>query len=169
MILTCSSVNICWLGPWEQLKVWQVGARSVSKTGIIWGQTEETVASQPLPKGRSDWNHPGGSFLRFRKRIRNPVLILGDTEEALPRWLSGKESVCQDRICKGHRFQPWVGKISGGRNGNPLQYSCLENPMDRGAWWATVYEVTKSQTHWAHVAERRPQDIHSNYMFSVLI
>ena len=31
-------------------------------------------------------------------------------------------------------------------NGNPLQYSCLENPMDRGAWWATVHGVTKSQT-----------------------
>ena len=31
-------------------------------------------------------------------------------------------------------------------NGNPLQYSCLENPMDRGAWWATVHRVTKSQT-----------------------
>ena len=31
-------------------------------------------------------------------------------------------------------------------HGNPLQYSCLENPMDRGAWWATAREVTKSQT-----------------------
>ena len=31
-------------------------------------------------------------------------------------------------------------------NGNPLQYSCLENPMDRGAWWATVHGVAKSQT-----------------------
>ena len=35
-------------------------------------------------------------------------------------------------------FYPWVGKIPGEGNGNPLQYSCLENPMDRGAWWATV-------------------------------
>ena len=34
----------------------------------------------------------------------------------------------------------------GERNGTPLQYSCLENPMDRGAWWAAVYGVTKSQT-----------------------
>ena len=33
-----------------------------------------------------------------------------------------------------------------GDNGNPLQYSCLESPMDRGAWWATVHGVTKSQT-----------------------
>ena len=34
----------------------------------------------------------------------------------------------------------------GGGHGNPLQYSCLENPMDRGAWWATVHRVAKSRT-----------------------
>ena len=33
-----------------------------------------------------------------------------------------------------------------GGNGNPLQHSCLENPMDRGAWWATIQEATKSRT-----------------------
>ena len=36
--------------------------------------------------------------------------------------------------------------IIGEGNGNPLQYSCLGNPMDKGAWWATVHGVTKSQT-----------------------
>ena len=35
---------------------------------------------------------------------------------------------------------------TGDGNGNPLQYSCLENPMDRGAWWAAVHGVVKSQT-----------------------
>ena len=39
-----------------------------------------------------------------------------------------------------------IGRSPGEGNGNPLQYSCLENPMDRGAWWATVHWVTKSQT-----------------------
>ena len=45
-----------------------------------------------------------------------------------------------------------AGSIPGSRrspgegNGNPVQYACLESPMDRGAWWATVHEVTKSQT-----------------------
>ena len=38
------------------------------------------------------------------------------------------------------------GRSPGGGNGNPLQYSCLENPMDRGAWLATAHGVTKSQT-----------------------
>ena len=43
-------------------------------------------------------------------------------------------------------FDPWVGKIPWSRKCNPLLYSCLENPMDRGAWWATVHGVAKSQT-----------------------
>ena len=38
------------------------------------------------------------------------------------------------------------GLIPGGGNSNPLQYSCLENPMDRGAWWATLHRAAKSQT-----------------------
>ena len=41
---------------------------------------------------------------------------------------------------------PGWGRSLGEGNGNPLQYSCLENPMDRGAWWATVNGVTKSWT-----------------------
>ena len=41
---------------------------------------------------------------------------------------------------------PWSGRSPGRGHDNPLQYSCLENPMDRGAWWATVHRVTKSQT-----------------------
>ena len=41
---------------------------------------------------------------------------------------------------------PGLGRSPGGGNGNPLQYSGLENPIDRGAWWATVYGVAKSWT-----------------------
>ena len=41
---------------------------------------------------------------------------------------------------------PGSGRSPGGGNGNPLQYFCLENPMDRGAWWATVLGVAKTQT-----------------------
>ena len=38
---------------------------------------------------------------------------------------------------------PGLGKSPGGGRGNPLQYSCLENPMDRGAWWAIVHRVAR--------------------------
>ena len=41
---------------------------------------------------------------------------------------------------------PGEGKSPGGGDGNTLQHSCLENPMDRGVWWATVHGVTKSRT-----------------------
>ena len=41
---------------------------------------------------------------------------------------------------------PGLGRSPGEGNGNPLQYSCLENSMDGGAWWATVHGVSKSQT-----------------------
>ena len=57
----------------------------------------------------------------FRKRIS--------------RWHTGKESACQCRRCKRCRFIPGSGWSAGVGNGNPLQYSCLEYSMDRGAWW----------------------------------
>ena len=47
-----------------------------------------------------------------------------------------------------------LGRCPGGRKGNPTQYSFLENPMDKGAWWATVHGVAKSQVQlsdWAHL------------------
>ena len=43
-------------------------------------------------------------------------------------------------------FNPESGRCPRGRNGNSLQHACLENPMDRGTWRATIHEVTKSQT-----------------------
>ena len=48
--------------------------------------------------------------------------------------------------CGRPGFSPWVGKILWRRKGTLFQYSCLENPMDRGACWATVHGVAKSQT-----------------------
>ena len=42
-------------------------------------------------------------------------------------------------------FIPGLGRSPGEGNGNPLQYSCLENPTDRGTWWATVQKVAKSR------------------------
>ena len=55
----------------------------------------------------------------------------------LPKWLF---------LCIIRDLIPWLGKSSGGRNGNPLQYSCLENPMDRGASWATAHGIAWSWT-----------------------
>ena len=48
---------------------------------------------------------------------------------------------------------PWLGRSPGGGHGNPLQYSCQKNPMDRGAWRATVHWIAKSQTNEVKVAQ----------------
>ena len=55
----------------------------------------------------------------------------------------GKESACNAGDLGS---VPGVGRSPGGGHGNPLQDSCLDNHMDRGVWWATVHEITKSQT-----------------------
>ena len=47
---------------------------------------------------------------------------------------------------RGKGSIPGSGRSPGGGHGNPLQYSCLENSMDRGAWWATVHRVAESDT-----------------------
>ena len=57
-----------------------------------------------------------------------------------------KESACNARDSRDTGSIPGSGRFHGGGNGNPLQYFCLENPMDRGPWQATVHRVTKSQT-----------------------
>ena len=64
----------------------------------------------------------------------------------------GKESACN----AGDRGSiPVLGRSPGGAHGNPLQYSCLENPMNRGAWWATVHGVAKSWTRLSVSTARR--------------
>ena len=57
---------------------------------------------------------------------------------------SGKELPANGEAIGGAGLFPESGKSPGGGNGNPLQYSCLENPMNRGDWWATVRRVPKS-------------------------
>ena len=62
-----------------------------------------------------------------------------------PSSAGGKQPACQ--VVRGADLIPGLGKPPGGGNGNPLQSFCLENPMDRGAWWATVHGMAKSRTH----------------------
>ena len=53
---------------------------------------------------------------------------------------------------------PGLGRTPGEGSGNPLQYFCLGNPMDKGAWWATVCEVTKS---WIRLSDQTTTTVHS--------
>ena len=64
--------------------------------------------------------------------------------DGFPGRATGEEFTCQCRRLERCRFNPWKFPVGG--HSNPLQYSCLENPVDRGAWWATVHGVWKSRT-----------------------
>ena len=63
----------------------------------------------------------------------------------LPRWLSGTDSACQCRSCRDAGSSPGSGRslLRGGGNGRPTQHSCLDNPMDRGAWCTTFRRVAE--------------------------
>ena len=57
---------------------------------------------------------------------------------------------------------PGWGRSPGGGHGNPLQYSCLENPMDRGAWCATVHRVAKRHDRATQQQQQKLEDGHKN-------
>jgi len=79
-------------------------------------------------------------FSQWRRRGKAQAKEMGFPGDA-----SSKEPACQSRR-QEIQFDPWVGRSLGGQHGNPLRYSCLENPMDRGARQVTVHRVTQSRT-----------------------
>ena len=76
-------------------------------------------------------------------------LTIGLGELWFSQWLSSKESACN---AGDAGWIPGSGRWLGGGNGNLHQYSCLENPMDREAWWATVHRAAKNQTWLKHLS-----------------
>ena len=74
--------------------------------------------------------------------LRDSAILCGYME-GLPQWLSGKESACNAGVAG---LIPGSGRFPGGGHGNPLQHSCLENPMDREVWQDTGRGVTESDT-----------------------
>ena len=84
----------------------------------------------------------------FRWRNVNHLQKRGETRKC---WASQVEPVVKNSPASVGRIRDvglitGLGRSPGGENGNPLQYSCLENSMDKGAWRATIHGVTKSQT-----------------------
>ena len=71
-----------------------------------------------------------------------PSIILG---QGFPGGTSGKESSANAGNARNAGSIPWSGRSAAGGNGYPLQYSCLENPIDRVAWRATVHRVAQSR------------------------
>ena len=81
-----------------------------------------------------------------------------------PGGSDGKESVCS---AGNPGSIPGLGRSPGGGHDNPFQCSCLENPRDRGAWWAAIYGVAQSQTRLeqlsTHVLKDYLQKIYAIY------
>ena len=75
--------------------------------------------------------------------------------EGFPGGTGGKEPACQCRKLKRHGFIPGWGRSPGEEHGNPFQYPCLENTMDREEWRATVHGAAKSRTWLSDLARTR--------------
>ena len=84
--------------------------------------------------------------LQHARLLSNIILKILTRTIRLPQWLSGKKSAHSAEDAGDVGSIPGSGRSLGGGNGNPLQYSCQENPMDRGSWRATVRGVLESQT-----------------------
>ena len=88
-------------------------------------------------------NHCEHSRGKERKSVMQGFNCVCNIYLGFPYSSDGKESACN---AGAQGSVPRSGGPPGEGNGNPLQYSCLENAMDRGAWWATVHGVAKSRT-----------------------
>ena len=105
-----------------------------SGSSVVWASLRAQLvknlpAMQETPVHFLGWEDP-------HRRDRLPISVfLG-----FPCGSAGKDSTCN---AGDLGLIPGLGRSPGKGNGNPVQYSCLGNPMDRGAWWATVHGVPK--------------------------
>ena len=118
-----------------------------------WPSLVAQLAKICLQRKRPQFDSWTGKIPCIRDRLPTPVYL------AFPGGSDGEESTCNegDLGCI-----PRWGRSPGGGHGNPLQYSCLERPMDRGVWQATVRGVKKSQTWPSHDAQHSTQWLHKN-------
>ena len=110
----------------------------LSFSKMLWENLNKLLAKPPF-----FWAHLGVMCVNLQPITQEAFWLRPSVVWGLPVWLSDKESTCQ---CRRRRFNPGLGRSPGAGNGNPLQYSCLRNPMDIGAHRATVHEVVKCQT-----------------------
>ena len=101
---------------------------------LVWEDPmeKEMAAHSSINAWRIPWTEEPGRLLSMGSQGSDTTQRLG-----LPSCARGAEPACQCRRRETHGFQPGSGRSPGGGHGNPLKYFCLENPTDRGAWWAT--------------------------------
>ena len=120
------------MGSWVGKICWR--KKKVTHSSFLPGESN----GQRSLAGYSSWSQK--SQTRLRDYTTATIVFTG-----LPWWLSSKEFSCSVGAAGDVGSIPGSGGSPGGRHSNSLQYSCLENPMNRGAWQAIVHKVTKSQ------------------------
>ena len=117
----------------------------------MWASVVLWVTESFLTRDQTHVPCIGREILYYWTTSKVPKVLFLDIgmRYALLQWPSSREFACNT----GDTDVVWIprlGSYPGGGNGNPLQYSCLKNPMDRGAWWATVHGVAKESdmTSW---------------------
>ena len=107
--------------------------------------THSSILAWKIPRteepGYSPWDHKESDMTEQARTSR--LSVRPAKFQIFPDGSDGKESACNAGDLGSI---PGSGRSPGEGNGNPLQYSCLENPMYGGAWWATVHGVAKSWT-----------------------
>ena len=133
----------CIIGSWASFSHWYTG-----HIGIGGPIASNSFSPLKLPsKTRPLWRWTGMEGWVWEATLGRKPRDMGPGVRSigLLQWLSGKESPCNAGNTGDMGSIPGLEISPGGGHGNPLQYSYLENPMDRGDWWATV-QCTKSQT-----------------------
>ena len=107
-----------------------------------------TFPRDPSVPGRPGFNPWVGKIPWTRQRLPTPIFWPGEFQRLcrLPWWLSSKESAHDAGVTGDTGLILGSGRFPGEGHGNPPQYLCLENRMDRGGWWATVHGVAESDT-----------------------
>ena len=118
-----------------------------------WSQCGCTLLPSPDRRERASaknpWNRPLCTSCNLMLCVYASAFLGGSV---------AKEPACQ---CRRRGFNPGLGRSPGERNGNPLQYSCMENPMGRGAWQATIHGAPKS---WTGLGDMHPSALHCLFL-----
>ena len=109
----------------------------------------------------TDWKYLGGKELQ---KVPEAKLEFAGHQATICRFPNGSLVKNLPANTGDAGLIPGSGRAPGERNGNSLQYSCLRNPMDRGAWWVTVYGVAKSNIWLSNLKKEKGNYLHRIYI-----
>ena len=138
------------LKQWSK-EIWDHNSHNTesSTAATDWGRTEYHLTHLIF---LTWWSNPTSPSLLFNEDGDVFLIWWCNRSSGLPWWLSSEESACNAGVSGDAGSISGPERSPGGEHGSPLQCSCLEKPMDRGARWATVHRITQSQTQLKQVS-----------------